>query len=85
MFVCEQPGNEEDLAGRPFVGPAGRLFDKALLAAGIDRASVYVTNAVKHFKNEPPANCASTRNPTARRSSRVARGSKPKSQPWIPP
>jgi DNA polymerase len=50
MFVGEQPGDEEDLAGRPFVGPAGKMFDQALEKAGIDRASVYVTNAVKHFK-----------------------------------
>lgn len=50
MLVGEQPGNDEDLAGRPFVGPAGRLLDRALDAAGIDRADVYVTNAVKHFK-----------------------------------
>ena len=50
MFVGEQPGDQEDLAGRPFVGPAGAIFDKALEAAGIDRSSVYVTNAVKHFK-----------------------------------
>src|SRR3954454_1211145 len=50
MFVGEQPGDQEALAGRPFVGPAGALFDKALEAAGIDRSSVYVTNAVKHFK-----------------------------------
>ena len=52
LFVGEQPGDEEDLAGRPFVGPAGRLFDRALQEAGIDRAEVYVTNAVKHFKFE---------------------------------
>ena len=50
MFVGEQPGDQEDLAGRPFVGPAGRLFDSMLIEAGIDRARVYVTNAVKHFK-----------------------------------
>jgi len=50
MFVGEQPGDQEDLAGRPFVGPAGALFDAALEAAGIDRSTVYVTNAVKHFK-----------------------------------
>ena len=50
MFVGEQPGDQEDLAGRPLVGPAGAIFDKALEAAGIDRSSVYVTNAVKHFK-----------------------------------
>jgi uracil-DNA glycosylase family protein len=50
MFVGEQPGDQEDLAGRPFVGPAGKLFDKALAEAGIDRDQTYVTNAVKHFK-----------------------------------
>ena len=50
LFVGEQPGDQEDLAGRPFVGPAGRLFDQALKKAGIDRAETYVTNAVKHFK-----------------------------------
>jgi uracil-DNA glycosylase family protein len=53
MLVGEQPGNEEDLSGRPFVGPAGRLLDRALATAGIDRRSVYVTNSVKHFKWEP--------------------------------
>jgi len=52
MFVGEQPGDREDLAGRPFVGPAGQVFDRALAAAGIERAGVYVTNAVKHFKFE---------------------------------
>ena len=50
LFVGEQPGDKEDLAGHPFVGPAGRLLDGALVAAGIDRKRVYVTNAVKHFK-----------------------------------
>lgn len=50
MLVGEQPGDREDLAGRPFVGPAGRVLDDALAAAGIDRKRVYVTNAVKHFK-----------------------------------
>jgi uracil-DNA glycosylase family protein len=50
MFVGEQPGDQEDLAGRPFVGPAGAVFDEALEQAGIDRGTVYVTNAVKHFK-----------------------------------
>src|SRR5258705_9360845 len=50
VFVGEQPGDQEDLAGRPFVGPAGQLFDAALEKAGIDRSAVYVTNAVKHFK-----------------------------------
>ena len=50
IFVGEQPGDQEDLAGRPFVGPAGQLFDAALETAGIDRSATYVTNAVKHFK-----------------------------------
>lgn len=53
MFIGEQPGNSEDLEGRPFVGPAGGLLDKALVEAGIDRSKVYVTNVVKHFKWEP--------------------------------
>ena len=53
MFVGEQPGDREDVEGRPFVGPAGHLFDEALAQAGIDRRAVYVTNAVKHFKWEP--------------------------------
>jgi DNA polymerase len=53
MFVGEQPGDQEDLAGRPFVGPAGQLWDRALMEAGLDRQRVYVTNAVKHFKFEP--------------------------------
>lgn len=53
LFVGEQPGNDEDLQGRPFVGPAGKLLDRALEEAGIDRAEVYVTNVVKHFKWEP--------------------------------
>jgi len=53
MFIGEQPGNEEDLAGRPFVGPAGRLLDRALEEAGIERSRTYVTNVVKHFKWEP--------------------------------
>jgi uracil-DNA glycosylase len=53
MMVGEQPGDKEDLAGRPFVGPAGAVLDKALAAAGIQRGDVYVTNIVKHFKWEP--------------------------------
>jgi DNA polymerase len=52
MLVGEQPGDKEDLAGRPFVGPAGHILDQALDDAGIDRSTVYVTNAVKHFKWE---------------------------------
>ena len=53
MLVGEQPGDQEDLTGRPFVGPAGKVLDAALKAAGIERSGVYITNAVKHFKNEP--------------------------------
>jgi len=53
LFVGEQPGNEEDLTGKPFVGPAGRIFDSALEEAGINRQQTYVTNVVKHFKWEP--------------------------------
>jgi DNA polymerase len=53
FFVGEQPGNEEDLTGQPFVGPAGRLLNDALAEAGIDRTQTYVTNVVKHFKWEP--------------------------------
>jgi uracil-DNA glycosylase len=53
MMVGEQPGNQEDIEGKPFVGPAGKLLDKLLEEAGIDRKKVYVTNAVKHFKWEP--------------------------------
>jgi uracil-DNA glycosylase len=52
LFVGEQPGDQEDVEGRPFVGPAGRLLDEALALAGIDRGAAYVTNAVKHFKWE---------------------------------
>jgi DNA polymerase len=53
LVVGEQPGHQEDLAGRPFVGPAGRMLDRAVEEAGIDRRKVFVTNAVKHFKFEP--------------------------------
>ncbi|MFO1047602.1 MAG: UdgX family uracil-DNA binding protein [Geminicoccaceae bacterium] len=53
LFVGEQPGDQEDLRGRPFVGPAGQLFERALGEAGIEREAVYLTNAVKHFKFEP--------------------------------
>lgn len=52
MFVGEQPGNDEDLRGRPFVGPAGRILDRAIADAGLDRVRIFVTNAVKHFKFE---------------------------------
>src|SRR5438105_11330598 len=53
MLVGEQPGDYEDVAGKPFVGPAGKIMNRALVEAGIDRGEVYVTNAVKHFKWEP--------------------------------
>ena len=53
MMIGEQPGDQEDLAGRPFVGPAGQLLDRAMAEAGLDRSQIYVTNAVKHFKFEP--------------------------------
>jgi DNA polymerase len=66
MLVGEQPGNEEDLTGHPFVGPAGKLLDRALAAAGIDRAAVYVTNVVKHFKWEPRGKRRIHKKPSAR-------------------
>src|SRR6266446_6473701 len=53
MLLGEQPGDQEDVAGKPFVGPAGKILDRALEEAGIERKEVYVTNAVKHFKWEP--------------------------------
>jgi uracil-DNA glycosylase family 4 len=62
MFVGEQPGDQEDQTGEPFVGPAGALLDKALEDAGIPRGSVYVTNAVKHFSWEPRG-CPSASSP----------------------
>jgi DNA polymerase len=65
MLVGEQPGHEEDLAGRPFVGPAGRLLDRALEAAGLDRSRVYVTNVVKHFNWEPRGKWRIHKKPTA--------------------
>lgn len=52
-MVGEQPGDQEDRAGHPFVGPAGRMLDRAIEDAGLTRKAVYITNAVKHFKNEP--------------------------------
>src|SRR5436190_10056614 len=66
MLVGEQPGNDEDLAGHPFVGPAGKLLDRALEAAGIDRSAVYVTNVVKHFKWEPRGKRRIHKKPSAR-------------------
>ena len=66
IMVGEQPGDREDLEGRPFVGPAGRLLDQALASAGVDRAAVYVTNAVKHFKWEPVGKRRLHKKPSAR-------------------
>ncbi len=65
MLVGEQPGDREDLAGRPFVGPAGRVLDEALAAAKLDRKAMFLTNAVKHFKFEPRAKRRLHQNPTA--------------------
>jgi uracil-DNA glycosylase family protein len=65
MLVGEQPGHEEDLAGHPFVGPAGRVLDHALESAGLDRKSVYVTNVVKHFNWEPRGKWRIHKKPTA--------------------
>ncbi len=66
VLLGEQPGDKEDLAGRPFVGPAGRLLDEALVAAKIARTDVYVTNAVKHFKWEPVGKRRLHKKPSAR-------------------
>lgn len=66
MLVGEQPGNEEDLEGKPFVGPAGRLLDEALESAGVDRSTAYVTNIVKHFKWEPKGKRRLHKKPNAR-------------------
>src|SRR5579871_6256535 len=64
MLIGEQPGDQEDKQGRPFVGPAGKLLDKALEEAKIDRSEVYVTNAVKHFKWEPRGKLRIHKKPT---------------------
>jgi uracil-DNA glycosylase len=66
MLVGEQPGDYEDVAGKPFVGPAGTIMNRALEAAGIDRSRVYVTNAVKHFKWEPRGKRRIHQKPNAR-------------------
>ncbi len=75
VFVGEQPGDQEDLAGHPFVGPAGQLLDRALAAAGIDREDAYVTNAVKHFKWEPSGKRRLHKKPGAREIAAC--------QPWL--
>jgi DNA polymerase len=66
LFVGEQPGNKEDTAGKPFVGPAGRILDRALRLAGIQREAVYITNAVKHFKWTPKGKRRIHQKPSAR-------------------
>jgi uracil-DNA glycosylase family protein len=66
MLVGEQPGNDEDLAGEPFVGPAGRMLDRALNDAGLERRKLYITNAVKHFKFEPRGKRRLHRRPDAK-------------------
>ena len=75
MLVGEQPGDYEDVAGKPFVGPAGKIMDRALEEAGIDRARVYVTNAVKHFKWEPRGKRRIHQKPNAREISAC--------RPWL--
>jgi uracil-DNA glycosylase family protein len=67
MLVGEQPGDKEDLAGKPFVGPAGQMLDRALQDAGIDRKKIYVTNAVKHFKFVARGKIRLHQKPTSRR------------------
>ena len=86
MFVGEQPGDQEDLQGRPFVGPAGRVLDDGLAAAGIDRSKAYVTNAVKHFKWEPRGKRRIHQKPNAAEIGRVpavARGRARAVQPRV--
>ena len=75
MFVGEQPGNDEDLAGRPFVGPAGTFLDKVVEEVGIDRDEVYVTNVVKHFKWEPVGKRRIHKKPNSREIAAC--------QPWL--
>jgi DNA polymerase len=75
FLIGEQPGDQEDLQGRPFVGPAGKLLDEALGEAGIDRKLVYVTNAVKHFKWEPRGKRRLHAKPTARETAAC--------RPWV--
>ena len=85
MLIGEQPGNSEDLEGHPFVGPAGRVLDRALEAAGIERKQTYVTNVVKHFKWEPPP----PRTPMGQPRGKVRLHKKPNSKeigacrPWL--
>ena len=80
VMVGEQPGDQEDRRGKPFVGPAGRILDQALEDAGIDRADVYITNVVKHFKFQPRGSAGSTSGPRRPRRRRAALGSTPSSR-----
>jgi DNA polymerase len=75
MFVGEQPGDQEDRHGRPFIGPAGQLFDELLREAGLDRDAAYVTNAVKHFRHEPRGKLRYHRKPTLAHATAC--------QPWL--
>src|SRR6059058_4569771 len=77
MLVGEQPGDKEDLAGEPFVGPAGRILDEALAAAGIDRDRAYVTNVVKHFKWTPKPGSKVRLHKTPNRTEQLA------CRPWL--
>ena len=82
MLVGEQPGDQEDRAGRPFVGPAGRLLDEALEEAGIDRAETYVTNAVKHFKWQARGKRRIHQKPSWAEITACGPGSRPSSRPF---
>jgi uracil-DNA glycosylase len=84
VFIGEQPGDEEDRLGRPFVGPAGRLFDRALREAGIDRSAVYMTNAVKHFKFEERGKRRIHKKPSASEAVACRRGWRLNSPPSGP-
>ena len=74
MLIGEQPGDYEDVAGKPFVGPAGKIMDRALEEAGIDRSQVYVSNAVKHFKWEPRGKRRIHQKPNSREIAACRRG-----------
>ena len=84
VLVGEQPGDKEDLAGEPFVGPAGRILDEALESAGIDRSRTYVTNAVKHFRWEAPRTQGGSRSNTkARIHKKPGRAHVKACRPWL--
>ena len=84
MLVGEQPGDEEDKKGLPFVGPAGRLLDRALEAAGVEREHLYVTNAVKHSSGSCAASAGSTRPRRSARSMHATSGWKKKLKTFSP-